>query len=205
MSDEARALEALARRRRSSPLGVPIVAADEPSDGTPLESSDEITSPVDLLAREPTDDETEMCRELVAKTSYISPQSPATISDFIKVVKRLNDVKTEERRARRDSANRDLELAGAKGPPLERLSAIEHKMRIVWALLVAIGTAAAGSIVTVAKGLYERGEGEGAQKIRLEHFERDNERLRVELKELRERVDRNGRRLDYPLPKVNPP
>jgi hypothetical protein len=189
MSDEARALDAL-KRRRSSPLGVPVVTVDPPSDGIPDAERDEITSPVDLLARELTDAERELC-DKIGEARHISPQSPATISDLIKV---LGHNERADKRARRDSANRDMEIAGSKGPPLERLEKVEGRMRIVWALLCAIGTAATGSAVTVAKGLYEKGADEGALKIKLEHLERDAERLRLELKEVRERADRAARR-----------
>jgi hypothetical protein len=193
MSDEARALEAL-KRRRSSPLGIPIVTADEPSDGTPEPTDpDAVTSPVDLLARELNEHEQEMCNRLGA-ARHISPQSPATISDLIKVIARVNDVKVEDRRSRRGSADRALEVLGEKGPPLERLAKVEGRMRIVWAVLITAATLATGSAVTVAKGLYEKGADEGALKIKLEHIERDAERLRIELKEVRERADRAARR-----------
>lgn len=206
MGDEARANIGRAHRKKPTPL--PFDAVPEPSD------PDEVTSPVALLLRELTDDEQQQ-RDELCETQRISPQSPATVEQLLKVAAGLAAVKKQEKRDRRESANQALEVLGKKGPPIERLDALERKMRLVWALLGAAGTAAAGSIVTVGKGLYERGADEGALKIRLEHHERDAERLRVELRDLRDRLDDNraGRRRptsdstaqpSWPLPTITP-
>lgn len=186
--DEERA-QVGAPHRRPTPL--PFDAVPEPRD------PDEVTSPVELLLREPTDEDREYARELDEKLTGRSLQSPATYADLLKVAAALATVKKDSKRERRESANQTLQVAASKLPPLERLDTIERKVRVMWALLGAALTAAAGSAITVGKGLYERGASEGAQQYRMERLEKDVERLEREL-----RMER--RRTDYPLPVIAP-
>lgn len=178
------------RSAATAPRGVPIL------DAVPvLTDPDEVTSPVELLLRELTEEERQYRRELDEKLgAHTSIEAPATHGDLLKLAMAFASLKKEDRRARRKSADHTLEVLGEKGPPIERLSAVERKMRVVWALLAAAGTAAAGSLITVAKGLYERGADDGAARVRLERIEKDVERLERD-------VRMNRARLDYPVTK----
>lgn len=151
-------------------------------DAAPVRADDEITSPYELICREPSGPEAELAAQIAARLD-IDPKSPLA-EQLAKVTLRANEVKAEGLRARRESANQLLEVAGTKGPPIDRLDKLERKVRVLWAALGVAGTLAGGSAATVAKGLYQRGSEDGALQIRIDHLERDNERLRIEIRDL---------------------
>lgn len=80
-----------------------------------------------------------------------------------------------EKRANRARAKRqsnDLMAAMGARPPNERLAAIERRVKLFDKILVGLATLALGSVITVAKGLYERGAADGAAEMRTKDLER---------------------------------
>lgn len=110
---------------------------------------------------------------------------------------RVDHARADMRRSRRRTADQITEAIGAK-PPNERLTKIETRLKIVWAILAAVGSVAAGAAVTVAKGLYERGETDGAHEIRLQQVERAAERDSQRLERLERDLIDGRRRGDQP-------
>lgn len=84
---------------------------------------------------------------------------------------RIDRLKGEVKRSKTSTANRITDAMGSR-PPNERLTAIETRLKIAFAILAAVGSVAAGAAVTVAKGLYERGQVDGQHEIRLQNVER---------------------------------
>lgn len=95
---------------------------------------------------------------------------------------RVDSARKDQRRSRTESANQITEAMG-KRPPNERLTQAETRIKILWAIVAAIGTLAAGSAVTVAKGLYERGETDGQHEIRLQNVEHATDQLNHRLEQ----------------------
>lgn len=89
---------------------------------------------------------------------------------------RIDRLKGETRRGKKSTADQIAEAMG-KRPPNERLTRLETRLKIVLVVLGAIGTAALGAVVTVAQGLYSRGETDGAHEQRLLQVERELHQL----------------------------
>ncbi len=70
--------------------------------------------------------------------------------------------------------------------------ALKQRVKLIWAGLALTLSAAVGSLVTVAKGLYERGADDGAREIRLQHMEREHDRIREELRDMERRERRRS-------------
>ncbi len=83
---------------------------------------------------------------------------------------RIDRLKRALQRAKSDTADRILKALGSR-PPNERLTRIETRLKIVLLVLAAIGTAALGALVTVAQGLYHRGEEDGVMQTRVQQLE----------------------------------
>lgn len=160
---------AAARRdRQSRPVhGYPIARdqvdeladALEPDDGTPEREVDDVTKPHDIPE----------IGDFVLE-AYNNDLAFRTLWD------RVDSTKREMRRSKTSTDDKFLEALG-KRPPNARFTALETRVKIIWAILAAVGAIAAGAAVTVAKGLYERGETDGQHEIRLQQLERNVERL----------------------------
>lgn len=183
-------------------------------DSAPREEQREITSPVELLCALIGDDELEAELEearAVAERRGVDIQSPLTIQDGVRIIRRQSRQKRDSDQildATRSKANQILEVAGTKTPSLDRLAAVEaelgavrHKLKVAWIVISFVATAAGGSIVTVAKGLYGRGFDEGALKLQIQTLERDIERNRIEIRDLRRYRPRVDGALPTPPPK----
>ena len=184
--DDKRATDGRDHRKRTTPTGhrtVPDATPeptpeDEDSDGTPLSGDDlpsdaELTGPSERVLADP------IALDLWHHADHVARRA-------VRRGQRAND--------RINAVHADA--GNHTGAAVKKQ---QTQVRVIWGLLVAIGTASGGSLIAVAKGLYEKGADEGALKIRLEHFERDLERNRLELRDLRDRIDdrnngRNGRR-----------
>lgn len=176
MDDEQRALEGAAKRTPTAPIASENEAA--PAEPYP----DEDTSPFELLCDALADDEIidvqKICDEL-----GVDPESPATIKQVFKLARRQNRKSGAIRAAANRAANSAVKVAGAKTPPLDRLAAMERKVKVLWWVLSVAITLVTANIVAVAKSLYGRGFDEGALMLRLEHQERDLERMRLEIRD----------------------
>ena len=96
-------------------------------------------------------------------------------------------------KSHRATANRVLDLAASSGPKAvddlkievgvlrDDVKMLKRDSRLLKILITAALTAAGGAVITVAKGIYERGEREGGDAVRLEHVERAIDRLRDDI------------------------
>ena len=144
------------KKHRTAPHGIPVVTQDqidelEQAVGVPEFAGEENTKPIELMS-----DEGAFLNE------------------------RINRVNERIRRNRTKSSNEVLDALG-KRPPNERITAIETRLKIIIAILAAIGSVAIGAAITVAKGLYERGQEDGALHVRVENLERGVAELQREL------------------------
>jgi len=97
----------------------------------------------------------------------------------------------------RKTADHVLEVkASHGGVAIEQLrndvDALKRVVRWLIGLLIAAMTAAAGSLITVGRELYDRGAHEGGDAVRLEHVERALDRMREDMRTEIERVGRHS-------------
>jgi hypothetical protein len=170
-------------RRRTSPHGCPIVEptradVDElaatygESDGTPhddLPADAELTGPSDLVLDNP------VALELWGHIERVARRG----------VRRHRDASDRIAQVHADAGNQHL---GA------RISKVEKQLKWWQSIALSALVTAAGSLVAVGKGLFERGEREGRDGARLEQVERAYEQLRTDYRELRHVIDDRGRR-----------
>lgn len=98
---------------------------------------------------------------------------------------------TGDREVFRSKANpnflgEDLELPFRE--TAERVDAFEKKLKWWQALAIAAITTAGTALVTVAKGLYERGEKEGVNEMRLRQLEKTQEQILQSTDRLRDMI-----------------
>lgn len=173
-------------RTLSEREGVPDRTLEVDSDGTPIATDPETTDPFDIVLRDPTEREAELAT-VIAGVIGVPSESPLAAA-IAKAFVRVGDVKEDGAKVRKaadTAADGAMAVAAAKTPSLERLAAVERQIKTArWAIGV-VATAALGSALTVAKGLYERGADDGALRQRIEHQDRDIDRLRLEIRDLR--------------------
>lgn len=150
--DNKRAEIGAKHRVKTSPHGVPIMQLDEleaavGGDPSDRDEDEEVTGPQDL-------------HEL----------GPLTAREM-ELWESLNREKRANRARARKQSNQLVAAMGDR-PPNERLTAIETRLKLLYAILGAIATLALGAVVTVAKGLYERGAADGAAEMRTKDLER---------------------------------
>lgn len=144
------------------------------SDGTPEEHADlpsdaELTGPSDLVLSDALGRELYKTIEHVARRGV---QRHRNTSDLISQV-------------HADAGNQHV---GA------RVSRIEKQLKWWQGVALSALVAAAGSLIAVGKGLYERGEHEGRDGMRLEQVEHGVEQQRLDLRDLRRLFDERTRR-----------
>jgi len=161
----------LAARRRNAPaLGVPVLQVVRERDP-------EVTSPFDLLERDP-DDEV----HAVVQRSLRNSEDPATFGDIAKLAVAL----TRERSAN-VQRERDAEVVLA-GPHKAHRATRRHLIATIVAAAVAAGSALK-PIITPAAPAPEAGE-----SVRVEELRHAVDRLDIELREMRaalRRAERN--------------
>ena len=187
-------------RARSHPHGVPIVTGEietVPPDPATPESLDEVTSPHDIIARELTATERALLHTIGGE------EESGPLSLLVKLATRVNDIKRVERRDNRARADQILETTG-QGSLVDRVASMERALRWWKGAVLAALLAAAGSLVAVGKGLYERGEREGGDAIRLQTLERDTQQLRLDLRDVREDARRHNDRSGWLTPPSSP-
>lgn len=143
------------------------------------EASRKVRDQVDELA-DAIDEDGAVTRPIPHDEELTSPREMLELDDndarFTAIWNRIDRLILAVGRGKRDTADRITDAMG-KRPPNERLTSVETRVKIIWVILAAIGTFALGSAITVAKGLYERGETDGQHEIRLQQVERELERL----------------------------
>lgn len=180
-ADRDLASERARRERTHAPIhGVPIdpVADLELALGH-VEQHEENTSPVDLYLRELSEKE----REIVAALG-LDPDSPTPLREWLKLSERVNENRSEMRRAKRDSGNTALaELAKLNRQPIEQMSHLERSVRRFWAALSAVAGVAVVALGIAAKYLTDQAtlsERERNERQLLIEHDRDHEqRLRA--------------------------
>lgn len=188
--DERAAIGAEHRRARSHPA-----IADEPDEpAAPEPSPQEITSPIALVLRDLTLEE----RTFVALLGG-DPDNAGQLGVVAKLATRVNEVKVEERTGNQARADEHLQLTG-NGTLIDRVTRIERLIKWLGGLVLSAVLTAVGSFVAVGKGLYERGEREGADAIRIQTLERDTQQLRLDLRDVREDARRHDNRGGWFVP-----
>jgi len=134
----------------------------------------DVTSPIDLLSREPDADE----MDLIARSQY-EAGDPVSMRDFAKVLKRIQKLQLDERSNNRERGEQLVQLLSEApgGKVREEVRDLTRDMRLVkWAAGAAVA-AALGSLASVAARIWDRAEREGETTIRLKHIESAIERL----------------------------
>jgi hypothetical protein len=180
--DEERDAIGRAHRRRTSPHGYPVPEVTEQqlreletideSDGSPVDdlpADAELTGPSELVLENPVAMELWNHIERVARRG----------------VRRHRDTSDRITQVHADAGNQHLG---------SRVAKIEKQLKWWQGVALSALVAAAGSLVAVGKGLYERGEKEGRDGVRLEQVERAYEQLRTDYRDLRRLFDDRSRR-----------
>jgi hypothetical protein len=181
--DDERDAVGRGHRHRTSPHGNPIArpvdvdALAEPpedSDGTPesddgLPSDAELTGPSDLILSDP------VAREIWNHIENVARRG----------VRRHRNTSDRITQVHADAGNQHLGT---------RIAKVEKQLKWWQGVALSALVAASGSLVAVGKGLFERGEKEGRDAIRLEVVERGIEQNRLDMRDLRRLLDDRGRR-----------
>lgn len=164
-----------ARRARSHPFGLPIVPPHEVSI-VPERDFDEVTSPFDLLEREPGPEV-----QSVVERSPRSGSDPATFADVVKLAVAL----TSER-----SGNRQRERVADQVLRTPH-DAARSSRRLLVATVAAAATSIAGAVVKWSDHAAAAGTSGDAVRDQLQH---EIDRLDAELRDLRLELGRRSER-----------
>lgn len=163
-SDDQRAevgaeLRRIERQRTSAVMDVP---RELPPEYDPIE----MTGPSDLVMADP------VAREIwqhVDNLFWRAAQSGRKTADHVL------DIKASHGGVAIDNLRNDVD-------------SLKRVVKWLIGLLIAAVTAAAGSLITVGRELYDRGAHEGGDAVRLEHVERALDRMREDMRTEIERV-----------------
>lgn len=189
---ERAAVGAQHRRQQSNPFGVPLAAdpvlreLGSPDSG-PLQDR-EITSPVDLLDRDLSQDELEVVRR-----SRRNSGDPATYADVVKLAERLINRERKDRSSREEQANQLLALLDR--PPHEAVQTLQADVaamkisvealtrwwRPIRAVMIFLAIAALGGVGFFVDQLLVHAEARTEAAIKIDHLERAVEGLRLDL------------------------
>lgn len=175
------------------------LADTDVSDGTVLVKlrSEDITSPVDLYRREHSEEEKRAIREL-CEVGDLNPDSPVTLSDFVKLSSRVNELKLDEQENNRNQSDRLLQAMGDKPPAAviedfeKQFKSMRWKVNVIWAVLVLALTAAGGSTIAAAKWLRESGKNELQEQLLIEH-DKDHE---IRIRRVEDTANQNSSRIN---------
>jgi hypothetical protein len=180
--DDERIAAGRDHRRRTEPRGIPATAVSE-QDLRELEDTDESDgAPTDDL---PNDAELTGPSELIL-------ESPVAME----IWRHIERVNKRGVRRHRDTGDRISQVhADAGNQHLgTRIAKVEKQLKWWQGVALSALVAAAGSLVAVGKGLYERGEREGRDGMRLEQVEHAVEQNRLDIRDIRRLFDEHGRR-----------
>lgn len=164
-------------RRRVRTDGLTSAERRRLASRIPVDDIVDVTSPVDLLSREPDDEEMEIIRR-----SQYEPGDPVVMRDFAKALNRLNKLVRDERSNNRERADQLLELlnkppGGETAKLRDEVKDLNRDMKVIkWAAGAAIA-AALGSLASVVTRIWDRAEREGETTIRLQHIESAIDRI----------------------------
>jgi len=183
---EAAGLDSESRRaRRSAAIPVPVGVPD--SGEFDAQSTDEITSPIELIDDEPNEED----REVIQRSKRDSG-SPALVEDLAKLVRHFNKhllkLKSDEKSNNTQRSNQILELLNR--PPDEavrklvtRIEAVERLIRTFRIVLFLVVGGSGGYGLVIAQRLWDRAESEGESAVRLKHVEQDIDQLRQDIRD----------------------
>lgn len=146
----------------------------------PVRSLDEVTQPIDILERDLSQSQIEIIRN-----SKRNGKDPVVYEDLIKFLDAFTKEKSEnrEREAAYDAVIQSPHKVAKELH--ERVAATEATLRTARRLAIAAVVSLAGGVGTFASGVLNRTEAAGGDKVRLEQFRRDVDRIDGELRDIR--------------------
>jgi hypothetical protein len=173
------------RRPKTHPHGVPVPDSSTVSGEILIPDGSPLTQPFDVIDQEPSEELEETGKRLRRPSSM-----PANVGHVINAVQHTNKRFAELKQNQQRIANAILDL-NTTGPSEAvdvlkgKVEDLSKKVALLLKLLIAVATAAGGSLFAVGKGLYQRGAHEGADGVRLDHVERSVDDLRQDIREER--------------------